>query len=118
MIKSSKRTASKRGAEQRLANKIREEVILRDPTCRAANMGVGPCSSGWEWAHLGQQRRCFTRGMAPDQRHATHFTVGLCVSHHKNYDSHEFEIEYIEGPEVGANGRLRFSGMGHTVEEP
>lgn len=117
MIKSSKRTTAKRSAEQRYANGIREEVILRDPTCRAANKGVGPCTEGWEWAHLGNKRRCFTRGMAPEDRHSTAWTMGACRGHHRLLDAHAFDVEYLE-PEIGANGRLRFSGMGHVVEEP
>lgn len=97
----SKATKRKRSAENRYADKVRHYVMeVRDSDCRLACMGVGPCSGVPEWAHLGDKRRCFTRGMKPEDRHSSRWTIKLCTVHHKRYDAHEFEIEYsleIEG---------------------
>lgn len=106
MIRSSRSRATKRSAEQRHADTVRRYVLEeRDAACRVACLGVGPCSEGAEWAHVGSKRRCFTRGMEPAERHDAAWTLRLCTRHHRAYDAHEFEVFYLE-PDKGANGRI------------
>lgn len=117
MIASSPATARRRRAEGTYASAVRDEVFDRDERCRAACKGVGPCGGPDEWSHLWNKRRCFTRKMEPAERHDAAWTVRFCGAHHDLYDAHQFDVEPLD-PEKGANGRLRFSGMGHVVEEP
>lgn len=107
MIRSSKATSRKRSAELRMAEQVRRYVMEeRDAGCRLACLGLGPCSGPDEWMHIGDKRRCFTRGMAPEQRHSSRWTMRGCAGHHRAYDAHEFEIEYVLEIE-GADGPIR-----------
>lgn len=116
MIASSSSTRRKRSAENRYAAKIRAEVMdVRDSYCRVACKGAGPCDGVMEWAHLGDKRRCFTRGMAPELRHCTSWTMKMCSQHHRLYDAHAFEVEY-QSP-AGANGLIRVSTSQGVVDE-
>lgn len=117
MIRSSKATARAAAADQRHAAKVRTVVMdVRDLCCRAANKGLGPCEGVPEWAHLGDKRRCFTRKMAPADRHDARWTMKLCTRHHRLYDQHVFEVEYVNA-EDGANGRCRFVSAQAVVSE-
>lgn len=97
--------SAKRRREETHAAKVRATVTDRDPRCRAAMQGVGPCDGHLEWAHLGDKRRCFTRGMAPEARHSTAWTAMFCSGHHRRYDAHHFEVEYLT--DHGADGAMR-----------
>lgn len=115
-MQSSPSTRRKRSAEDRYAETIRRFVMdERDSYCRVACKGVGPCEGVPEWAHLGNKRRCFTRGMAPALRHSSEWTLHMCSKHHQMYDAHVFDIEY-QSP-AGANGLIRVVTSQGTVDE-
>lgn len=107
VIRSSKATAKASRAETRLANEVRRYVMdVRDDACRVACSGVGPCGGIDEWAHLGDKRRCFTRKMPPEERHSSRWTMKMCTDHHKRYDRHQFDVEFLLDIE-GADGPIR-----------
>lgn len=82
---------AKRGrAEARIVKSVRAQCVERDGYCRLS--GVGDCFGRSEWAHLGNQRRARTRGMAPESRHSTSWSLMLCASHHDDYDAHVFHL--------------------------
>ena len=83
---------------------VREQTVERDGYCliasrlpRALASLLGPCSGDSEWAHIGRQRRCFTRGRAAEDRHTTAGSGQLCQKHHQAYDAHKFDFETDEG---------------------
>jgi hypothetical protein len=81
-------------AEQTVKRRIRALVAARDGYCRVAGMLKG-CDGVSEWAHLEDQRRSLTRGMAPAERHTTRFTAMLCTAHHRQYDAHKFRLQFL-----------------------
>jgi hypothetical protein len=92
-----------------MIERVRAAVAYRDFACRVLtdtwwNPKLIRCAGPLEWAHLGQKRRCFTRGMAPEERHATSWTAMLCKRHHDMYDAHKFDLEPTT--DQGADGPL------------
>lgn len=84
------------------ARSIRALCVERDGYCLMALLGVVGCSGPSEWAHVGQHRRCFTRGKAPEQRHTTAGSAMLCQKHHREYDAHLFDL--LPKTDDGMNG--------------
>jgi len=126
MIRSSKKTAAKRRAEQKVINAVRPIVAERDGYCRIVKdriyfathmiegfdrgegvlVELGPCAGFSEWAHLGEFKRFKTRKQAPELRHSTQHTAQMCSRHHRAYDANQFVIEELT-PD-GADGPLAY----------
>ena len=95
-----KRVKARRDRRERSVKKsVREETVERDGYCliatrlpRAIAVLLGPCGGASQWAHIGRHRRCFTRGMEPEQRHTTAGTGQMCEHHHRAYDAHKFDF--------------------------
>lgn len=118
-----KRAAVKRAAK-RVASKVIQRVralcVIRDGACRIHDWehnpddwhsdDLHPCDAFilWsEWAHLGDKKRCKTRGRPPEERHTTADSLMLCSAHHHQYDTaHTLAITPLT--ERGADGPLRF----------
>jgi hypothetical protein len=97
-----RKVSAKRRKEAAVIAKVRAACVERDGHCRVMKF-YPACSRVSTWAHLGEWRRCFTRGMAAEQRHHTKGSLMLCESHHKAYDMHLWDISYGE---AGANGPI------------
>lgn len=85
--------------EAAVAKAVRAACVARDGYCliatrlpRSMAVLLGRCEGPSEWAHVGEHRRCHTRGMEPEQRHTTAGSGMLCRGHHVAYDSHEFDF--------------------------
>lgn len=101
--------------ESKHAKGVRARCVERDGYCAMSMAGRWSmsldrrlvvdvfCSGPSEWAHIGQHRRCHTRGQAPEQRHTTQWSAMLCKRHHDAYDAHEFDIEPLNA-EAGMDG--------------
>lgn len=77
--------------EAKVIKTVREAVLARDRHC--VLMWLSMCGGELQWAHIGPNRRCHTRGQKPEQRHTTKGTAMLCRKHHDAYDAHEFDIQ-------------------------
>lgn len=95
--------------EAKVAAAVRADCVVRDGYCLIASRLprsvaglLGPCEGLSEWAHVGEHRRCFTRGQEPEQRHTTAGSGQMCTAHHVAYDSHEFDFETYT--EAGMDG--------------
>lgn len=108
--------AQKLRHEAAVAAEIRGKVALRDGDCRLLGVRPFTCCGVPEWAHLGDKRRFKTRGMDPEERHTTRDSVIFCTAHHRAYDAHRFDIEYMT-PD-GADNQLKyiFPGFGEYIE--
>lgn len=95
--------AAKRRKEGPVATLVRDACVDRDGYCRV--MGIGFCAGPSQWAHLGQMRRCHTRGLAPERRHTEAGSLMLCEYHHGQYDAHRLAIDPVD-PDKGAIGYL------------
>ena len=111
-------------SESSVIKDIRPQVALRDGWCRIAkglpaSAPMGRCEGPSEWAHLGQHRRCHTRGMEPEERHTTGGSLMLCARHHRIYDGtigqSRMHIEALT--DRGADGPLRFTHGTKVYEE-
>ncbi|MEY4385813.1 MAG: hypothetical protein RLY20_1096 [Verrucomicrobiota bacterium] len=98
-------------AEAAVKKAVRAQCVLRDGYClitsrlpRSLWSLLGPCAGDSQWAHIGRHRRCFTRGLAPEERHTTAGSGMLCDKHHDAYDAHEFDFELDEG--IGMDGMI------------
>lgn len=107
--------ARTRRRERTITVSVRALVVLRDGACaidtrvpRSVSRLLGGCDGPSEWAHIGEQRRCHTRGQAPERRHTTAGTAILCRRHHQDYDAHQFE--FIVGTD-GMNGTIGIKRM-------
>jgi len=90
--------------EAKVKRAVRAACVERDGYCRMAWHDVaGSCDGISEWAHLGEWKRCWTRGMPADDRHHTKGSFMLCRKHHREYDSGKIFIIYGNH---GANGQL------------
>lgn len=107
--------------EAKHAKGVRAQCVARDGYCLILTRwifvngkiqppvvfaGVGPCLGPSEWAHVGEHRRCHTRGMAPEQRHTTAGSAMMCKRHHDAYDAHEFDLEPVDAV-LGMDGNFR-----------
>ena len=100
--KGSARKAKARARRQEAAHarKVRAACVLRDGYCliasrlpRSIAVLLGRCEGPSEWAHVGDKRRCHTRGMEPQERHTTAGSGMLCQKHHQRaYDLHQFDF--------------------------
>jgi len=97
--------------EAAIKKAVRAACVERDGYCLvfsrlpvSIRVLLGPCSGVSEWAHVGDKRRCFTRGMPPEQRHTTAGSCILCEGHHKAYDAHQFDFEVDAG--FGMDGMI------------
>lgn len=90
------------------AKTIRDQVQERDELCRACVEYV----EYWtyriaglrlEWCHMEGHRRFETRGLPPEQRHSTTWTLMLCAKHHADYDARRLHIT------GNADGPLEFT---------
>ncbi len=97
--------------EKQVEKSVRAKTVERDGHCLVytripAHIAVllGPCEGDSEWAHIGKYRRCFTRGLLPEQRHTTVGSGQLCHKHHADYDAHRFDFETDE--EHGMDGTI------------
>lgn len=100
--------ASKRRKDLARQRAVAVELLPRDGACRFFGTfidGTGECWGSSEPAHLGEKRRCHTRGMPPEERHDPIWEANLCTGHHRRYDHHEFDLEPVDAA-VGANGQL------------
>lgn len=92
------------------AKRVRAACVARDGYCLIASRLpssvsalLGACEGPSEWAHVGDKRRCHTRGMEPQERHTTAGSGMLCERHHQRmYDKHLFDFllgaEGMDGP--------------------
>ncbi len=62
--------------------------------------------------HLRPFTRAQTRGMPPEVRHQTAYTMNGCQRHHKLYDDRKIELGMFE--DLGANGPIRVAYQGHV----
>lgn len=104
--------AAKRRKDTTYAAKIRDKVFDRDEFCRL--LGVDDCSGPAEWAHIEDQQRFRTMGMAPELRHSTGGSMKACRSHHRRYDAGEIEIAFVD-PARGADWHLAVTLDGVTI---
>lgn len=95
--------------EAKVAKAVRAACVARDGYCliasrlpRSIAVLLGACEGPSEWAHVGEHRRCHTRGMEPEVRHTTAGSGMLCRGHHVAYDAHEFD--FLEWSLDGMNG--------------
>jgi hypothetical protein len=112
--------ASNRRTEAKIKRQVRAACVERDRACRLgsrlwhddfdAEMWVSPCSMDSEWAHMAGHRRFETRGLPPEQRHGTAWTLQLCRAHHEAYDGRTTgkRLAITALSERGADGPLRF----------
>jgi hypothetical protein len=117
-------TAKKQRAEQTQIQAVRARCIERDGHCRVFRT-MASAYEGWAilaalhqqrvgdvcdgpsaWAHLHARRRSKTRGMAPDVRHDTKYSLMLCAKHHAAYDAKRLIITALT--RRGADGPLKF----------
>jgi len=97
------------------AQVVRAKCVERDGRCLLlTRMGsalgtrhglLALCFGPSEWAHIGQHRRCHTRGMAAEKRHTTAGSGMMCQRHHAAYDAHEFDLEPLTAD--GMDGGFR-----------
>lgn len=73
-------------AEKKVVVDVRSKCVERDGYCRLAGLGFGQCAGESQWAHLGERKRFKTRGLPPEERHATTHSIMLCEAHHYFYD--------------------------------
>lgn len=111
----------RKAAESAVIKSVRLEVMRRDShLCRARYMRE-PCSGPLEWAHLGDNRRWKTRGMAPEKRHTTKGSLCLCKTHHALYDSGSRKtgerMSIMQRTDAGADGPLSFRFRDNIYEE-
>lgn len=85
----------KRRTEAAVKREIRALVAERDPMCRWEGMAPTVCRGRAEWCHLRPRTRAQTRGMDPEYRHTTLFTLMGCKGHHKLYDAGVFETVFL-----------------------
>lgn len=85
--------------EAKHAKAVRAACVARDGYCliasrlpRSIAVLLGPCEGPSEWMHVGEHRRCHTRGMEPEERHTTAGSGMGCKRHHDAYDAHEFDF--------------------------
>jgi hypothetical protein len=103
-------TATARAAKARkdaaYAAKVRAAVERRDVGCRACAMGLASTRVACtfpQWCHMEGHRRFETRGLPPEQRHSTAWTLLLCAKHHADYDARRLRIT------GNADGPLEFT---------
>ena len=96
--------------EAKQVKSVRAACVERDGHCLITTripgsvaVLLGPCDGHSEWAHVGEHRRCHTRGMEPDERHTTAGSGMLCYRHHDAYDAHLFD--FLLGPD-GMDGAV------------
>ena len=124
--KPEKRSATKRRrdrADVAEAQRVREKCVDRDGYCRLGFpisveklSVVGMCGGPSEWMHLGAKKRAHTRGMAPEERHTTSYSMMGCRGHHHAYDQGKLAILGLSAEM--ADGPLRFERNGRTYDEP
>lgn len=92
------KAADKRRAAT-VAKYVRAACVERDGHCLIATrvpgfiaVLLGPCAGPSEWAHVGEHRRCHTRGQAPERRHTTAGSGMMCAVHHRALDAHQFDF--------------------------
>ena len=85
--------------EAAVKTSVRAQTVERDGHCIIASRFprgyvalLGVCQGPSQWAHVGRHRRCFTRGMTPEQRHTTAGSCQMCEKHHTAYDAHAFDF--------------------------
>lgn len=102
--------------ERTVAAIVRRDCVERDGYCRLADVPiVADCFGPSQWSHMGEKRRFRTRGMQPEQRHCTEFSLMLCQRHHDDYDQRRIDIRAASSR--GADGPLGFkSGEGLYME--
>jgi hypothetical protein len=88
---------------------VRAACVARDGFCRIGRKvqpgdGFGACVGVSEWAHLWDKKRCFTRGMTPEERHDTAWTVQLCTRHHEDEERKRLVLRPLSA--ARANGEL------------
>jgi hypothetical protein len=94
-------------AETAVKQRVRFLCVERDGDCRVQGLeALGACSGESEWAHLEDKKRARTRGMLPEERHATAGSAMFCTTHHQAYDAGEFAVEYLS--EKGADGPMAY----------
>lgn len=104
-----------RGAEKRAERRdesavksvVRQACVDRDGYCRMSEWDPYGCAGPSEWAHFGEGRRSKTRGMEPEERHTTVWSLMLCRRHHALEERHTIRIEPLNAG-LGANWLLRF----------
>ena len=105
--------------ESKVAQAVRALVAARDGDCRLRVLDFGGCRGESEWAHLNENRRFLTRGMAPEKRHSTEGSLMLCTGHHDRLDGRarpRIDIQPLSSH--GADGRLGISCGGVIHIEP
>lgn len=77
----------KKRAERAVISCVRAACVERDGYCRVA--GHGPCAGPSEWVHLPPRTRAQTRGMTPERRHSSAWTLMACRQHHNRIDGRQ-----------------------------
>ena len=108
-----KARAAKARTDAAYAAKVRAKVARREMgMCRIFTRSdwtpnsvaqFGACSGGQQWCHMEGHRRFETRGLPPEQRHSTAWTLMLCAKHHADYDARRLRIT------GNADGPLEFT---------
>lgn len=86
---------------------VRPQCVDRDGFCRLSTVQAlfGSCIGVSEWAHLWDKKRCFTRGMSPEQRHDAMWTAQFCTRHHTDEERKRIRLDALT--QRGADGQLR-----------
>lgn len=96
--------------------RIRALVVERDGYCRLQGKGLGACRGASEWAHLEHKRRAKTRGLPPEDRHTSAFSMMLCTFHHQRYDARTLGLAFRS--ERGADGPVQWYAERFVYTEP
>lgn len=110
-------------AEQKRKKAVRAACEERDSLCRLGEWEDNPydwhadeitdndegCDGPSEWAHMHVKRRSKTRGLSPEERHSTVYTLMLCRRHHAQYDGRDTPRLLIQClTDAGADGPMKF----------
>ncbi len=102
--------AKRKRAENPFLAACRRHADLRDGLCKVSVLG--DCDGVSELMHLRPFTRAQTRGMAPEIRHQTAYTMNGCTKHHRAYDEGTLTLAMFEG--MGANGPIRVAYQGRV----
>lgn len=111
-------------AEAKVEKAVRAACVERDHFCRVSTyflegisaLHLNPGES--EWCHMHAKRRSKTRGLPPEERHASSWCLMLCTRHHDAYDGRTRPRLTIEAlTDRGADGPLKFTYKGRSYSE-
>jgi len=109
-----KRTqARKARAEAAVVKAVRAACVLRDGLCRLSDEPwsvTAVCRGPSQWTHLPPFTRARTRGLPPERRHSTAWTIMACQRHHDMIDGRRTPtLKVFCLTDKGANGPIQVS---------